>query len=93
MLDIQAARKELQQTSILDIERATALTWAARAAASFQLAKEAKDTRERIERLQDGENYRQEAIEHAAMTEDIEFLVQVREEMDVNRKPAMSYAA
>jgi hypothetical protein len=93
VLDPAAARKELKEKSLLDIERATAITWGGRAAASFLLAREATDPKERLQRLQDGENYRQEALEHAAMTEDLELLVQVRKEMDVHRKPAMAYAA
>ena len=90
LLDVTAARKELRQKTLLDIERATALTWGGRAAASFLLATEAKDPKERLQRLQDGENYRQEALEHAAMTEDLELLVANRKEMDANRKLAMA---
>lgn len=74
MLDVAAARKELESKTLLDIERATADTWAGRAAACYDLAHDAKDDATRTRRLEEAMNYRQEAIEHAAMTEDIPFL-------------------
>lgn len=83
-LDIDAAIIELRDKTILDIERATALTWGGRAAASFRLASET-DGDERAHWLMDGENYRQESLEHAAMTEDIAFLEQLRIAVDADR--------
>lgn len=76
-LDVQSARKELQEKSLLDIERATAVTWASRAAACLDLAKEQPALADKSARLREAENDRQEAIEHAAMTEDLEFLKQI----------------
>ena len=93
MLDLAPARRELEQKEFLDIERATALTWGARCAVYFQMAGETREPHRRQRRLQEAENCRQEAIEHAAMTEDLEFLVALRKEMDEYRKPALSAAA
>ena len=70
MLDVEKALKELQEKSMADIERATALTWGARAVASYRLAKESKSAIARFQHFYEAENYRQEALEHAAMAED-----------------------
>lgn len=74
MLDVQGAKKELLAKSLLDIERATASTWGSRAAACYQLAAEARDDKTRNRRMQEAVSYRGEALEHAAMTEDLKFL-------------------
>lgn len=87
MLDLAAARKELQSKTLLEIERATALTWAGRAAASLDLAHEALAEPERVRRLRDAENYRQEAVEHAAMTQDIPFLQEILSALRAHERP------
>lgn len=85
MLDLAAAREELLSKSLLDIERATAITWAGRAAACLDLAHENETRQGRSVRLREAENYRQEAIEHAAMTEDIPFLQAIIAEIDAHK--------
>lgn len=85
MLDLAKAREELRTTTILEIEKATAITWAGRAAACFDLAHEAETRQGRQVRLMEAENYRQEALEHAAMTEDIPFLQSILREVDAHR--------
>ena len=84
-LDLAKAREELLSKTILDIERATAITWASRAAACLDLAHEAQTRQGRQVRLTEAENYRQEAIEHAAMTEDIPFLQGVLSAIDSHK--------
>ena len=84
-LDLPKAREELQSKTLLDIERATAITWASRAAACLDLAHEAETRQGRQVRLTEAENYRQEAIEHAAMTEDIAFLQAILSAVDSHR--------
>ncbi|HEX2065560.1 MAG TPA: hypothetical protein VHI93_01990 [Candidatus Thermoplasmatota archaeon] len=69
MLDIEKARTELRTSSMAKIERATALTWGARAVASFQMCAEATDWEARLRHFCEGEAYRQEALEHAATGE------------------------
>ena len=85
MLDLAAAREELLSKSLLDIERATAITWAGRAAVCLDLAHESETRQGRSVRLREAENYRQEAIEHAAMTEDIPFLQAIIAEIDAHK--------
>src|SRR5687767_11157150 len=85
MLDLAKARAELTSKSLLDIERETAVTWAGRAAACLDLAHESETRQGRSVRLRESENYRQEAIEHAAMTEDIPFLQSIIAEIDAHK--------
>lgn len=85
MLDLGKARAELLSKSLLEIERATAITWASRAAACLDLAHEAETRQEKQVRLREAENYRQEALEHAAMTEDIPFLQAILAEIDAHK--------
>ena len=89
-LDIAAARKELQAQDIQAIERTTAITWGGRAAAAFRLAAEADDADGRRKWLMDGENYRQEALEHAAMTDDFDFLRDVAAALATGRSEALA---
>lgn len=70
MLDVEKALKELQATTMAEIERATALTWGGRAVASFRLCARASEWEDRFRHFCEGETYRQEALEHAAMAED-----------------------
>ena len=76
--------------TIEEIEHATAVTWGGRSVAAFRLAKDAPDGDERRRWLMDAENYRQEAIEHAAMTQDFDFLRQVMEAIEVDRSRALA---
>ncbi|HUR61789.1 MAG TPA: hypothetical protein VM286_05430 [Candidatus Thermoplasmatota archaeon] len=70
MLDVEKALQELQTTSMAQVERTTALTWGARAVAAFRLCAQSTDWESRFRFFCDGENYRQEALEHAAMSDD-----------------------
>lgn len=90
MLNVPDAKKELLSKSLLDIERATANTWGSRAAACYQLAAEAKDDKTRSLRLQEAMNYRQEALEHAAMTEDLKFLQDLLRDIQTYQHAALS---
>jgi len=58
-LDVKKALDELQDRNLIDIHRATAYTWAARAVAACQLGLH-----------EDEIDYRHEALEHAASTMD-----------------------
>lgn len=90
MLDLEKAMKELREKSILDIERATALTWGGRALASYHLSRESSTPLERLQRFYEGENYRQEAMEHASMAEDGGGLMRgIHDEVEVERKAAL----
>lgn len=90
-LDLEKARDELAGKSMVEIERATALTWGGRAVASFQCSLEAKSIHDRFKCFYEGENYRQEALEHAAMTEDRGKLVgEMHDEIEAVRRRAMA---
>jgi hypothetical protein len=93
MLDLHKARLELAKNTIQDIERSTALTWGSRAAAAFAEAQVEPDDKVRLQWLWDGENYRQEAIEHAAMVEDFAFLEELMNEIEVHRQQAKAAVA
>lgn len=88
MLDVEEATEELRSKSIEQIERATATTWGNRAAAAFRLAADSPAA-ERQRWLMDAENYRQESIEHAAMTGDFEFLRELHEELETERTASL----
>lgn len=86
---MEKALKELREKELLDIEMETAKTWGGRAAASYRLAMETGKLGERIRHIYEGENFRQEALEHASMTEDLDFLQEIGEEIQEARKEAL----
>lgn len=88
LLDLEKARKELESKGLLAIERETALTWGGRAAASYGFVLEEEDHAERMRCFWEGETYRAEAIEHAAMTEDARFVEQITAEVETHRARA-----
>jgi hypothetical protein len=75
------ALAELLSKSIVDIQVETARTWAYRAWAAKQLAAQAKardDKQAFVSYLIDSAEYAHEAVEHAALSEDSEILIEVR---------------
>lgn len=64
--DVEGAKKEVQAKKETEIEVETAYKWASRAIACFELHKET----ELIKWLLKGEDYRHEALEHAALAKD-----------------------
>ncbi len=90
MLDVEKGLAELKAKSLVEIEKATAMTWGGRAAASYLLAHRAAAKAERLRRFYEGENYRQEALEHAAMAEDGgRLLLQIHDEVEAHRRRAL----
>ncbi len=90
MLDVAKAVKELASKDMLTIERDTALTWGARAAASYSCVLAEDDHSVHMRCFWEGENYRQEALEHAAMTEDVGFIGAIMKEIEGYRSKARS---
>lgn len=90
LLNLDKARKELDAKDLLTIERETALTWGGRAAASYECALEdaADDHAEAMRCFWEGETYRAEALEHAAMAEDVRLLERVTQEIEGYRGKA-----
>jgi hypothetical protein len=68
---VEAARKELQEKSIKDIQIDTAKKWAARAYVAFEIAAyfSSEDRDSAIGWFHVGEEYRHEALKHAALVE------------------------
>ncbi len=90
LLDADKARKELAGTTMEQIERATALTWGGRALASYQLCLAERAAMAGFGKFCDGEAYRQEAFEHAAMAEDGGLLLRgIQAELDAARGKAL----
>lgn len=69
-LDLEGAMQELRQKNMDAIQYETALRWASRALASYQLATRAADKAEIAERFTEGDCFRDEALEHAAQVND-----------------------
>lgn len=89
VLNAEKALEELRTKKMDEIERLTAITWGGRALASYKLAQEQRDMGERFRHFYEGENYRQEALEHASMAEDRgELLRQVHDEIETVRQQA-----
>ena len=68
---VEAARRELQEKSMEEIQIDTAKKWAARAHVAFEIAAYfgAEDRDNAIGWFHVGEEYRHEALEHAALVE------------------------
>jgi hypothetical protein len=88
LLDVDKAKKELEAKDLLTIERETALRWGGRAAASYSCVLDEEDHAERMRCFWEGETYRAEAIEHAAMTEDARFVERLTVEVESHRARA-----
>ncbi|MEA3137189.1 MAG: hypothetical protein QOC71_1470 [Thermoplasmata archaeon] len=88
LLDLEKAKKELDSKDLLTIERETALTWGGRAAASYVNVVEEEDHAEQMRSFWEGETYRAEAVEHAAMTEDARFVERLTVEIEGHRAKA-----
>jgi len=88
LLDVEKAKKEIAAKEILAIERDTALTWGARAAASYECALVVEDIHGRLKCFWEAETYRAESMEHAAMTEDVDFLRRIMVEIESYRQRA-----
>lgn len=68
-LDVEKRLKELKEFSHEEIQKEAAYAWASRACAAFQYATEAQDYQEHIKWLIQFEDYKHEALEHAALIE------------------------
>ena len=89
MLDIKKAKEELKNKSYLEIQKSTAIKWASRAGASYELAIEEKDIHRKVSIFQVAEEYHHEAIEHAALYEDRgDLLNKIEKELDHYRDKA-----
>jgi hypothetical protein len=90
-IDVEEAEKELAKTPYHEIQKSTAWKWAGRAAATFNAVEEEKDPLGKVKRYHLAEEFRHEAIEHAALYEDNGKLVaKVEKELDSYRDKALA---
>lgn len=79
MLKLEEARQELKSKTYQQIQKETAIKWASRAAAAFELCSEAKDA-DKLLHWSIGEDTYHEALEHAILAdEDGKLAREVRE--------------
>jgi hypothetical protein len=80
---LKAAKDELATKTYFEIEKDTAFKWAARAIESYKKAEPSGD----LELFLNAEEYRHEAIEHAAMVNDnFETLKEIEIKIEEHRK-------
>lgn len=69
MLNLEEARKKLEEKSYHEIQKETAWTWSSRAVVSYEFVLEASKD-QKIASWTVAEEFYHEAIEHAALTEE-----------------------
>lgn len=87
-LDLEKAEKDLEEGEE-GIEKQTALNWAARAVVIFERYSEDKNP----ENLSWGDDMLHEALEHAALSEDVSLVEEIKTFLDEKREEAVSRAA
>jgi len=81
-ISIEEAIKELQEKTLDQIQRETAIKWAGRALAARHLASESEVAEVQYQLSMDHNEYVHEALEHAALVEDEgQFLVELKKEL------------
>lgn len=95
--EIEAAVAELKEKTLEDIQIETAKKWAARAYVAFGIAAyESDEQMDAVSWFHVGEEYRHEALEHAALVSDqassLELLQEVRKLTDEIRDDAIASA-
>lgn len=83
-LNLSRAIEELKAVSVVDIQVETAWKWASRAAAAYELS--LSDTKPNW--IIVGEDYRHEALEHAALCEDADFVQHILDAIERYRDKA-----
>jgi hypothetical protein len=76
-MSLESARQELLQKSLADIQRDTAFTWCDRACAAYGFAEQSTGPA-RFRWAADGLEYEHEAVERAALCDDMGVLFEVR---------------
>src|SRR5580698_1313538 len=80
MLDLDKAREELKNKNLDQIQKETAITWASRAAVSYENCVAASGIA-KMAYFALGEEYFHEALEHAALVESEDVISQVKKEL------------
>jgi len=84
--EIELAKEEIQKKGLLGIEEETAKKWAARAAAAYVMSVDA-DEGDAQQWWDDGEVYRNEALEHASQVSG-ELVDTIADALEEYREPA-----
>lgn len=74
-LDLNKARKELADKTLVEVHRETAWTWGSRAVVAFDAVPLTEDLKKRIKAWMLAQEYEHEALEHAALVDDGGLLV------------------
>lgn len=80
MLDLEKARQELGEKNLDQIQKETAVTWASRAAVSFENCLTSEGIK-KITCFAIGLEYYHEALEHASLVEGEDVLSQIKKEL------------
>jgi hypothetical protein len=92
MFDVEAGKKEIQDKSEMQIEMETAINWASRSAASYEMVLSEPDLRSKIERIRNADDFYNEALEHAGSVADNGlFLSKLQPELDQYKKRASAH--
>jgi|SRR5581483_743917 len=70
MIKLDEAKKELSEKTYLQIQEETAWKWASRAAAAYSEVSNQSTLMQKVGLLNVAEEYKHEAVEHAALYED-----------------------
>jgi ABC-type phosphate transport system auxiliary subunit len=81
-IDIASANAELQQKTYEQIQSETASKWTNRALASYERSRNGKKLDEKLGWLCYGQEYASEAIEHAALSDDLKLLEDVKKNLN-----------
>lgn len=84
VFNVEEASQELEEKSHGEIEKETAEKWGARAVAAYQKA-QTGGSEDGVTWLRKGDDYRHEALEHAAMSEIDGLLEEIKAEIDAVR--------
>lgn len=80
-LTVDEARKEVQDKTTEDINKETAYKWASRAIACYEFADQSPENDEKNEWALRAEDFRHEALEHAALVGDASFAKEIHDLM------------
>lgn len=86
MMDVEKAKQELQQKTLQQIQRDTALSWGARTMAVIEFSDQAKSQTELLHWMVDAHEYYHEALEHGALVDEPGFFDNLKKEINFPAK-------
>lgn len=88
-LKVHKAAEEIRQKPENVIDHETALVWAARAIAAYNLVKREASLYQRVLRFSEAEDYRREALEHAGTSGNTRTYLRIKRETTAARRAAL----